>query len=74
MKDMKPNQKTRQIMVGGVALGGGAPCVVQSMLNLPLQDVEGNLNQIERLAEAGCELIRIAIPRKKDLDYFEEIC
>lgn len=71
---MKPNQKTRQIMVGGVALGGGAPCVVQSMLNLPLQDVEGNLNQIERLAEAGCELIRIAIPRKKDLDYFEEIC
>lgn len=44
------------------------------MLNLPLEDVEGNLAQIERLAEAGCELIRIAIPHKRDLNYFEEIC
>lgn len=71
---MKPNQKTRQVIVGGVPLGGGAPCVVQSMLNLPLQDIEGNLKQIDRLADAGCELVRIAIPHKKDLDDFEEIC
>ncbi len=62
------------MMVGGVPLGGGAPCVVQSMLNLPLSDVQGNLRQIERLQEAGCELIRIAVPRKADLDYFEQIC
>lgn len=61
-------------MVGGVPLGGGAPCVVQSMLNLPLQDIEENLKQIDRLADAGCELVRIAIPHKKDLDNFEEIC
>ena len=74
MPDLKPNQKTRQVHVGGVALGGGAPCVVQSMLNLPLQDVEGNVAQINRLASAGCEVIRIAIPHKGDLDYFEEIC
>ena len=71
---LKPNQPTRQVKVGKVTLGGGAPCVVQSMLNLPLEDVEGNLAQIERLAEAGCELIRIAIPHKRDLNYFEEIC
>ncbi|MEE1478526.1 MAG: flavodoxin-dependent (E)-4-hydroxy-3-methylbut-2-enyl-diphosphate synthase [Eggerthellaceae bacterium] len=71
---LKPNQTTRQVKVGKVTLGGGAPCVVQSMLNLPLEDVEGNLTQIERLAEAGCELIRIAIPHKRDLNYFEEIC
>lgn len=71
---LKPNQTTRQVKVGKVTLGGGAPCVVQSMLNLPLEDVEGNLAQIERLAEAGCELIRIAIPYKRDLNYFEEIC
>lgn len=71
---LKPNQTTRQVKVGKVTLGGGAPCVVQSMLNLPLEDVEGNLAQIERLAEAGCELIRIAIPHKRDLNYFEEIC
>lgn len=71
---LKPNQTTRQVKVGKVTLGGGTPCVVQSMLNLPLEDVEGNLAQIERLAEAGCELIRIAIPHKRDLNYFEEIC
>ena len=71
---LKPNQTTRQVKVGKVTLGGGAPCVVQSMLNLPFEDAEGNLAQIERLAEAGCELIRIAIPHKRDLNYFEEIC
>lgn len=70
----KPNSSTRQVMVGNVALGGGAPCVVQSMLNLPLSDVQGNLDQINRLAEAGCEVIRIAIPSKNDLDFFQEIC
>ena len=74
MANTAPNAKTRQVMVGSVALGGGAPCVVQSMLNLPLADVEGNLNQISRLQEAGCEVVRIAVPRKADLDFFEVIC
>lgn len=74
MVENAPNAKTHQVMVGNVALGGGGPCVVQSMLNLPLADVEGNLQQIARLQEAGCELVRIAIPRKADLDYFERIC
>lgn len=74
MVENAPNAKTHQVMVGNVALGGGAPCVVQSMLNLLLADVEGNLQQIARLQEAGCELVRIAIPRKADLDYFERIC
>lgn len=74
MANTAPNAKTRQVTVGSVALGGGAPCVVQSMLNLPLADVEGNLNQISRLQEAGCEVVRIAVPRKADLDFFEVIC
>ena len=74
MANTAPNAKTRQVMVGSVALGGGAPCVVQSMLNLPLADVEGNLSQISRLQEAGCEVVRIAVPHKADLDFFEEIC
>ena len=74
MANTAPNAKTRQVMVGSVALGGGAPCVVQSMLNLPLVDVEGNLSQINRLQEAGCEVVRIAVPHKADLDFFEEIC
>ena len=69
----KPNELTRQVMVGGVPLGGGAPCVVQSMLNLPLSDVAGNLAQIKCLAEAGCEVIRLAVPNKASLDDFERI-
>ena len=74
MTNDEPHNHTRQIFVGNVALGGGAPCVVQSMLNLPLSDVEGNIDQIQRLADAGCEIIRIAIPSHADLDHFEEIC
>lgn len=74
MCERLPHEKTRQVMVGSVPIGGGAPCAVQSMLNLPLSDVEGNLAQIDRLAEAGCEVIRIAVPRKSDLDHFEDIC
>ena len=70
----KPNQKTRQVFVGEVPVGGGAPCAVQSMLNYPLNDVAANVEQIKRLREAGCEIIRIAIPSKKDLDFFESIC
>ena len=70
----KPNQLTRQVMVGNVPMGGGAPCVVQSMLNCPADDVEANLAQINALAEAGCEVVRMAIPRKAALDTFEEVC
>ena len=73
-KTEKPNQKTLQVFVGEVPVGGGAPCAVQSMLNYALNDVAANVEQIKRLREAGCEIIRIAIPSKKDLDFFESIC
>lgn len=73
-KTEKPNQKTRQVFVGEVPVGGGAPCAVQSMLNYALNDIAANVEQIKRLREAGCEIIRIAIPSKKDLDFFESIC
>lgn len=65
---------TRRVMVGNVPLGGDAPVAVQSMLNLPLKDVEANVAEINRLADAGCEIIRIAIPDKAALDSFEQIC
>ncbi len=71
---MKPNEQTRQVMVGKVALGGGAPLVVQSMLNAKADDVDANLRQIEALAEAGCEVARMAIPRRDCLDAFEGVC
>ena len=65
---------TRRVMVGNVPLGGDAPVAVQSMLNLSLKDVEANVTEINRLADAGCEIIRIAIPDKAALDSFEQIC
>ncbi len=70
----KPNELTRQVMVGAVPVGGGAPVAVQSMLNMPAQDVAANLAQIERLAEAGCEIVRMAIPRRDCLDAFAAVC
>ena len=74
MSQLKPNERTRRVNVGTVPVGAGAPCAVQSMLNLPLSDVQGNLDQIARLEKAGCELVRIAIPHKSDLDSFQSIC
>jgi len=70
----RPNQGTRQVMVGDVPLGGGAPVVVQSMLNAPAKDVEANLAQIEALQEAGCEVVRMAIPHRDCLDAFAAVC
>ena len=71
---LRPCQKTRRVMVGKVPLGAGAPCAVQSMLSVPADDVKANLAQIEGLAEAGCEIIRMAIPRRDCLDAFEAVC
>lgn len=53
---------TKQINVGGVPVGGGAPVTIQSMCNTPTQDVEATLRQIRELAAAGCEIIRVAVP------------
>jgi (E)-4-hydroxy-3-methylbut-2-enyl-diphosphate synthase len=57
-----------------VALGGAASVRVQSMLNTQTVDVEGCLKQIAALEEAGCELVRVAIPRKAALAAFGRIC
>ena len=53
---------TKQINVGCVLIGGGAPVTIQSMCSIPTQDVEATLRQIRELAAAGCEIIRVAVP------------
>ena len=53
---------SNQILVGGVPVGGGAPVTVQSMCNTRTDDVEATVAQILRLEEAGCEIIRVAVP------------
>ncbi len=55
----------RQIHVGGVAIGGGAPVSIQSMTNTPTHDVEATLAQIRALAAAGCEIVRVAVPDER---------
>ncbi len=65
---------TRQIHVGGVPIGGGAPVVIQSMLNTKTTDVEGSLSQIRQLAAAGCQIARLAVPNMESARSFAEIC
>ena len=65
---------TRQIWVGGVPMGGGAPVVIQSMLNTKTTDVEGSLRQLRQLAAAGCQIARLAVPDQEAARSFDEIC
>ena len=65
---------TRQILVGGIPIGGGAPVVIQSMLNTKTTDVEGSLSQIRALAAAGCQIARLAVPNMEAARTFAEIC
>ena len=79
----RANEKTHQVLVGNAAfraqgravpLGGGAPVVVQSMLNAPAHSAAQNLAQIEELAQAGCEVVRMAVPHVNCLEAFQEVC
>ena len=65
---------TRQILVGGVPIGGGAPVAIQSMLNTKTTDVEGSLAQIRALKTAGCQIARLAVPNREAAAAFAEIC
>ena len=64
---------TRQIRVGDVLIGGGAPVVIQSMLNTKTTDVEGSLAQIKALKTAGCQIARLAVPNMEAARGFAEI-
>ncbi|MDO8963785.1 MAG: flavodoxin-dependent (E)-4-hydroxy-3-methylbut-2-enyl-diphosphate synthase [Coriobacteriia bacterium] len=66
-------RETRPVMVGPVPVGGGAPVTVQSMTTTDTRDPGATLEQIARLADAGCEIVRVAIPRADALEGFERI-
>ena len=65
---------TRQILVGNVPIGGGAPVAIQSMLNTKTTDVEGSLAQIRSLHAAGCQIARLAVPNMESARGFAQIC
>ncbi len=66
-------RKSRQISVRGVQVGGGAPIAVQSMCNTLTHDIEATVGQIDRLAEAGCEIVRVAVPDERAARALPEI-
>ena len=53
---------TKRVMVGNVPVGGGADVSIQSMLNVPAEDIESNIAQAKQLVNAGCQIIRVAVP------------
>ena len=65
---------TRQIHVGKIRIGGGAPVAIQSMLNTKTTDVAGCLSQIGALKNAGCHIARLAVPNMAAANAFAEIC
>lgn len=71
--DMPVRRPTRKIRVGHVEIGGDAPIAVQSMLTNDTRDVEESVSQIRRLADAGCEIIRLAVPDREAADALKAI-
>ena len=63
----------RQIHVGGVPIGGGAPVAVQTMTKTETADLTATMAQIRRVAEAGADIVRVAVPREKDVEALQTI-
>ncbi len=73
MKD-RTHQLTRQVLIGPVLVGGGAPVSVQSMCTADTRDVKATLEEIGRLESAGCEIVRVAIPDAEAAQSLKSIC
>jgi (E)-4-hydroxy-3-methylbut-2-enyl-diphosphate synthase len=63
----------RQIQVGGVPIGGGAPVAVQTMTKTETADLGATMDQIRRVADAGADIVRVAVPREKDAEALKTI-
>ena len=70
MIERKP---TQQIFVGDIPIGGGSPIPVQSMTTTKTYDLDATLREVERLEEAGCQIIRITVPDQKSANTLKEI-
>jgi (E)-4-hydroxy-3-methylbut-2-enyl-diphosphate synthase len=70
---LAPRRQTRQIDVGGVMVGGGAPVSVQSMTTTVTSNIDATLQQIAELTAAGCQIVRVAVPDPPDADALAEI-
>src|SRR5712691_6964727 len=70
---MIQRKPTRQVMIGNVLVGGGAPVAVQSMCSSDTRDVDTTMAQINAMEQAGCEIVRLAVPTKESAEGFGEI-
>lgn len=70
---MPPRRKTRQVRVGPVRIGGDAPVSVQSMTSTYTWEIDKTIEQVQRLARAGADLVRVAVPEKRDTDALRHI-
>ena len=64
---------TRQIKVGSVKIGGGAPVSIQSMIKVNTSDIKAVVTEIKRLESIGCEIIRVAVKTVKDAEAIRDI-
>lgn len=69
----KPRHKTREVQIGSVVIGGNNPIAVQSMTTTDTHDVEATVQQIRALEEAGCELVRVTVPKPEDAHALTQI-
>ncbi len=73
MEFLRYRRKSRKVNVGGIEIGGGAPIVIQSMLNAPADDVEKNVEQAKALEAAGCQIIRLAVSNMRDIQLISRL-
>ena len=66
-------RKTKEINIGNIKIGNGAPISVQSMCNTDTRDIEATMSQISELTEHGCELVRLAVLNKDAADAIKEL-
>ncbi len=69
----RPRRASKRVWVGGVPIGDGAPIAVQSMCTTLTHDVDATIRQIERLQEAGCEIVRVAVPDRRGGEALREV-
>ena len=72
-RPLAERRTSRQLMVGKVPVGGGAPVSVQSMATTLTADVNATLQQIAELTAAGCQIVRVAVPSQDDADALPQI-
>ena len=65
--------ETRQVNIRDIAIGANNPIAIQSMTNVPVTDIDGTLRQIEQCKNAGCDIMRIAIPDMRSVDAFRDV-